>query len=145
MKIRSVFLSAFSTPRALVGFSLGATGVLLAIFAFLALPSTARADAPCTDVEFTETSGENYGDTYVQMHSVTLCTIYYTVGSITWPANPTHSSAVYNPTNDPNYEGLLVSSGQKRFYKAFAHRTKFTPHDWDSPNITFYEVDNTGQ
>jgi hypothetical protein len=144
MKIRSVSLSAFSTPRALIGFGLGATGVLLVIFAFLALPSTARADAPCTDVEFTETGGEEYGSTYVQMHSVTGCTIYYTVNAVGWPANPTHSSAVYNPSNDPNYEGLGVAFGQTRYYKAFAHKTKFTPHDWDSPNITFYMVDNSG-
>jgi len=144
MKIRSDSLSAFSTPRALIGFGLGATGVLLVIFAFLALPSTARADAPCTDVEFTETGAEEYGATYVQMHSVTGCTIYYTTNSVGWPANPTHSSAIYNPTNDPDYEGLLVNFGQTRYYKAFAHKTHTIPHDWDSPNITFYLVDNSG-
>jgi hypothetical protein len=144
MKIRSASRSAFSIPRVLIGFGLGATGVLLVMFAFLALPSTARADAPCTDVEFTETGGDTYGSTYVQMSSTTGCTIYYTVNAFNWPANPTHSSAVYNPTNDPNYEGLGVAFGQKRYYKAFAHKTHINPHDWDSPDITFYMVDNSG-
>ena len=146
MKIKSVSRSAFFTPRAFVGLGLGATGVLLAVFAFFAFPSTARADAPCTNVVFTEEDevGE-YGEKYVLMSSVTGCTIYYTVHATMWPANPTHTSAVYNPSNDPNYEGLQVPVGQRRYYKAFAHKTKYNPHDWDSPGTTGYVADNTQQ
>ena len=79
---------------------------------------------------------------YVQMFSGEGCTIYYTVSSTWYPANPTHSSAIYNPTNNPNYEGLGIPLGTHKYYKAFAHLTTVNPHDGDS-GITQYDADNT--
>ena len=69
------------------------------------------------------------------------CTIYYTVSSIWYPNDPTHGSAVYNPTNNPSYKGLGIPWGSYMYYKAFAHKTGATPED---TGICWYEADNSG-
>lgn len=143
MKIKSV--SESFTPGVLCGFGLGAIGLFLAVFAFVAFPSSTALAVPstCDPVEFTEVSGDDYGELYVQMStSSPYCVIYYTVNAYNWPPNPTHSSAIYNPTGDPNYEGLGVPYGQRRYYKAFAHINSGYPTE-DSI-ITSYIADNSG-
>jgi hypothetical protein len=142
MNTKPVSKSAFFNLRALIGLGFCSIGVLLALFALVAFPTSALAVPGCDDVEFTEHT-EGYGQLYVQMSSNAGCTIYYTVNSFSYPANPTHSSAIYNPSNNPNYEGLGVAYGTHKYYKAFAHKTTVNPHDGDSPDITSYDADNT--
>jgi hypothetical protein len=145
MKRTSVSKSAFLTTRALMGFGFGSIGVLLLLLAFITFPSTSALAVPgtCAVVEFTEVPGEGYGELYVQMSTDNpFCTIYYTVSATNWPPNPTHSSAVYNPSHNPNYEGLGVPHGQRRYYKAFAHISAGYPTE-DSI-ISQYVADNTG-
>ena len=143
MKTKPVSKSAFFNLRALIGLGFCSIGVLLALFALVAFPNSAFAVPGCGDIVFTEHS-EGYGTLYVQMSSdYAGCTIYYTVSSTGYPGNPTHSSAVYNPTHIPNYEGLGVAFGTHKYYKAFGHLTTVNPHDGDSPGITSYDADNT--
>jgi hypothetical protein len=142
MRTQSVSKSAFFNIRALIGLGFGSIGALLALVALVAFPSSALAVPKCDDVEFYEYQ-PYYGHMYVQMISDPGCTIYYTVSSTWYPADPTHSSAVYNPSGNPNYEGLGVPVGTHKFYKAFAHLTTSNPHDGDSDSITQYDADNT--
>ncbi len=142
MTVKSPAQSAFFNPRGLIGLGLGATSLLLALAGFLTFPSTARATPQCSAPEFTESNGENYGSLYVQMSSDPGCTIYYTVHYWTLPsANPTHSSAVYNPSGNPSYEGLGIPRGYVVCYKALAYNASATPVD---SLISGYCADNTG-
>jgi hypothetical protein len=139
MKAKSPVVPAFLNPRALIGFGFSAVGLLLALLGFLAFPSSALATPQCSDVTFTE-HVEAYGTIYVQMSSDPGCTIYYTVRSLQLPSDPTHSSAIYNPGHNPNYQGLGVGVGAHLWYKALAYNASSTPVD---SGITIYEVDNT--
>jgi hypothetical protein len=139
MKIKPHAVSAFFHPRALIGLGLGATSILLAVLGCLTFPSTARATGQCTAPVFTENGGTTYGSLYVQMSSDPGCTIYYTVRYWALPlTNPTHSSAVYNPSGNPNYEGLGIPRGYVVCYKALA-----ADATGDSA-ISSYCADNTG-
>jgi hypothetical protein len=139
MTVKPHAVSAFFHPRALIGLGLGATSILLAMLGCLTFPSTARATGQCTAPDFTENGGATYGSLYVQMSSDPGCTIYYTVRYWQLPsANPTHSSAVYNPSGDPNYEGLGIPRGYVVCYKALA-----ADGTGDSA-ISSYCADNTG-
>ena len=140
MKTKSSLESAFFNPRALLGFGCGTLGLLLAVLAFTAFPaSTARAVPLCSDVYFEEVIPE-YAVLYVKLSSDAGCTIYYTISAFGYPSNPTHSSAIYNPS--PYYDGIQVPNGQYRYFKAFAHKTTSNPHDGDS-GITSHQADNT--
>lgn len=133
--------SAFFNPRALLGFGFGTLGLLLAVVGFTAFPSsTALAVPVCSAVDFEEVIPE-YGELYVILSSDEGCTIYYTISPWGYPSNPTHSSAIYNPSSYP--EGFEVPNGQRRYFKAFAHKTTSNPHDGDS-GITSHQADNTG-
>lgn len=129
MKTKAASQSAFFNPRALLGFGFGAIGLLLAVLGFMSFPSSTALARPgtCVPVSFKEVPGEDYNELYVQMISGDNCTIYYSVSATTWPPDPTHSSAIYNPTNDPNYEGLGVPYPGRRYYKAFAHKASAYP------------------
>jgi hypothetical protein len=124
------------TPRALMGLGFAATGMLFAFLALFAFPRQARADIlTCSGPEFTEEAGNEYGELYVTMTSDAGCTIYYTVGAWNWPANPTHSSAIY-------VSRLGIPHGQYRYYKALAYKANAQPTE-DS-GVSWYEVDNSG-
>jgi hypothetical protein len=141
--MKSPAQSAFLNPRAIIGLGFSAIGLLLALLGFLAFPSSALATpTTCADVEFTEVPGEDYGELYVQMSTDNpSCTIYYTVNAYNWPPSPTHSSAIYNPSHIPNYQGLGVPFGQRRYYKALAYIFGAVPAD---SGITAYVADNSG-
>jgi hypothetical protein len=132
--------SAFFNPRALIGLGLGATSLFLATLGFFTFPSTAKATPQCSPVEFTE-NWTGYQQVKIQMSSDPGCTIYYTVRVWNYPPDPTHSSAVYNPTGNPNYQGLGISPGTINYYKALAYNPNATPVD---SAISSYSVDNTG-
>jgi hypothetical protein len=132
--------SAFCNPRTLIGLGLGATSLFLAILGIFTFPRTARATPQCSGVEFTE-NWVGYQQVYIQMSSDPGCTIYYTVHPWTPPSNPTHSSAIYNPSGNPNYQGLGIPGGYTYCYKALAYNATATPVD---SIITSYCVDNTG-
>lgn len=141
MKMTCVSQSAFFNLRALLGVGISGTGLALAMFAFLAFPSSAKATPQCSDVEFTE-NWTGYQQIKVQMSSDAGCTIYYTVQYWQPPfSNPTHSSAIYNPQGNPNYQGLGIPAGYVVCYKALAYNPNATPVD---SNITSYCADNTG-
>jgi hypothetical protein len=140
MKAKSPVESAFLNPRALIGFGFSAVGLLLALLGFLAFPSSALATPQCSDVEFTE-NWTGYQQVKIQMSSDAGCTIYYTVRVWQPPADPTHSSAIYNPTGNPNYQGLGIPAGYVYCYKALAYNPSATPVD---SAINSYCVDNTG-
>jgi hypothetical protein len=142
MKINSHAVCAYFHPRALIGLGLGATSLFLAMLGFFTFPSTAKATPQCSAPEFTENPGETYGALYVQMSSDPGCTIYYTVRYWQLPStNPTHSSAVYNPSGNPSYEGLGIPRGYVVCYKALAYNASATPVD---SLISGYCADNTG-
>jgi hypothetical protein len=133
----SVRQSAFFNPRALISFGFGATGLLLGLVAFIALPkqSAHAIPSPCTTVVFTEVPGDR-GVIYVAMEShnegtTSQCTIYYTVATYV-PDDPTHSSAVYSSP-------VPVPHGQIRFFKAFGHKLYAMPED---TAITNWYVNN---
>jgi hypothetical protein len=124
--------SAFFNRRALIGFGLGAIGLFLGLVAFIALPkqSAWATPAPCTDVAFTNSNGPN-GSKFVTMVSHGIgypsipCTIYFTVSSTGWPADPTHT---YPPTyvyTSPQQ----VPWGQTRTFRAFGHKDAANPED----------------
>lgn len=142
MTVKSPTQSAFFNPRALIGLGLCATSLCLAVLGCLTFPSTAKATPQCSAPDFSESNGENYGSLYVQMSSDPGCTIHYTVHYWSPPANPTHSSAVYNPSGNPNYEGLGIPRGYVVCYKALAYNASATPVD--SPISGPYCADNTG-
>src|SRR5437763_15268592 len=134
MKLKSVpFITI--TPRALMGLGLAATVTLFAFLALFAFPRQARADIlTCSSPEFTEEPGEDYGELYVTMTSDAGCTIYYTVNAWNWPADPTHSSAIY--VSRPG-----IPFGQRRYYKALAYKANALPTEdsrrpWHEPTIT---------
>jgi hypothetical protein len=139
MILKSHAVSAYFNPRALIGFGLGATGLFLAIFGFI-FPSTAKATPQCSPVEFTE-NWTGYQQVKIQMSSDSGCTIYYTVRVWQPPADPTHSSAVYNPSGNPSYQGLGIPAGYVYCYKALAYNPSATPVD---SAVNSYCVDNTG-
>ena len=137
MKTKSSLESAFLNPRALVGFGLGAIGLLLGLVAFIALPkhSAWAVPAPCTNVVFGYTDGEIFDAMYVTMESHnqgypnSQCVIYYTYNSTGLVPNPTHNSPIYT---DP----YPVLWGQTLHFKAFAHQSSADPEDTIITNTT---------
>ena len=128
--------STASSPRVLLSLGLCMTGLVLGSLALLLPTPRAYADpVTCSDPLFAEEAGNEYGEDYVTMSSDDGCTIYYTVNAYNWPADPTHSSAIYTAR-------LGVPFGQRRYYKALAYKANALPTE-DSA-IVSYVADNSG-
>lgn len=142
MKTKSVSLCAYLTPRVLAGFSFGAIGILLALVAFIALPthSAWARPAACTDVAYSETTGPSCSVVVtMESHSIgypdSPCTIYYNVSSTVPFPDPTHSSA-----SGTSPVAVTVPAYQQRHFKAFGHKLNAIPED---SAITDYYVNNS--
>jgi hypothetical protein len=131
MKTKSVSEFTSFNSRIPVSFVSSSLGLLLALVVLAGFGASAQAKQ-CSEVEFDQYTG--YPATaFTALSTLTSgATIYYTIGTLGCPADPTHSSQVYStPIGCP--------VGQRRYIKAFAAHAGMI----DSIIICF-EVDNTG-
>jgi hypothetical protein len=125
--------------RGLIRFVPSSIGILLAILAFVAFPSSsARADQ-CAVVEFQETGNCCIHNIYVSLSTATSgATIFVTSSTTYMPADPTHNGSTPTGTTStwvgPNF---VVPPGGRLDIKAIAYKAGFT----DSA-VTEYLVEN---
>jgi hypothetical protein len=138
--------SASSTPRVLIGFVFSSIGVLLALLAFVAFPSSSALARPkCPNITFFQHSDYYGGPIYDTLTcNENPCTgyiVFYTIG--TNPPDPTHdgggnptgTTLIYNQAS----EGIGVARGTERYIKALSYK----PYPWVDSDITEDLVDNT--
>jgi hypothetical protein len=144
MKIKSVSRSAFLTPRGLIGLGFSSIGLVLALLAWIALPTSSALADPikCADPDFYQATG--YPATaFIYLSTTTPGTskIFFKVAEYSCPADPTHDSAGNATGGTGTWVGtpIGVPAGDKRYIKAVVWKSAHI----DS-NIICYEVDNTG-
>lgn len=114
-------------------------GILLALLAFVAFPSSSAYADQCAAVEFTETGLCCRNNIYVSLSTATSgATIFVTYSQTYTPADPTHNGSTPTGTTStwvgPNF---VVPPGGRLDIKAIAYKAGFT----DSV-VTEYLVEN---
>jgi hypothetical protein len=127
------------SSRGLIRFVPSSIGILLAVLAFVAFPSSSARATQCDVVEFEETGYCCRHNIYVSLSTATSgATIFVTWNSTYSPADPTHNGSTPTGTTStwvgPNF---VVPPGGRLEIKAIAYKAGFT----DSA-VTDYLVEN---
>jgi hypothetical protein len=143
MNTKSASESTSVKPGALIGFLAYAIGVLMALFAFVVFPTSARADnGPCDDVYFELYYGTgNDISLEVAVDNPTGATIFYTC-TFNTPNNyiPTHTGTT--PGAHTNYfasgSKIHIPYGSTIYINAIAWKSGWS----DSENVSSGEQHN---
>lgn len=128
------------SPRGLIRFVPSSIGILLAVLAFVAFPSSSALADQCAVVEYEETGYCCAHPIYVSLSTATSgATIFVTWRTDTAPApTPTHNGST--PTGQTStWVGpyFNVPPGGRLYIKALAYKAGFTDSD-----VTEYTVEN---
>jgi hypothetical protein len=127
------------SARGLIRFVPSSICILLAVLAFIALPSSSARATQCDVVEFEETGYCCRDNIYVSLSTATSgATIFVTWNTYFSPANPTHNGSTPTGTTS-TWVGpqFVVPPGGRLYIKALAYKAGFT----DSA-VTEYSVEN---
>jgi hypothetical protein len=138
MKTKSVSEFTSFNSRIPVSFVSSSLGILLALVILAGLSASAQA-TQCEEVEFDQHTGFPFTAFTALSTQTSGATIFYTIGTLSCPADPTHTGGTQTGNTQIYSIPIGCPVGAKRYIKALAYKAGMT----DSIIICF-EVDNTG-